>query len=119
LRRLFLYGLLFVALVLTASGATGLLELAIPDSTVVAGDDTSALARNLAFVIVAGPVYGLLWWSIRRRVGEPEERGSFSWSAYVGVAQLTALVVAMTGLTGVRAALLPPTSHSAPGLPAS
>lgn len=107
LRRVFLYGLLFLALVLTAIGATGLLELVLPDSGVVAGDETAALARNLAFVIVAGPAYGLLWWGIRRRESADADLRSFSWAAYVGLAQLTALVVTLTAGAELLVALFP------------
>jgi hypothetical protein len=107
LRRLFLYGVLFIALALTAVGAYGLLRLVLAGPEPVVGSNADELARNLAFVIVAAPVYALLWRSIRRRLADPEERASFGWSAFMAVTQLLALVIAATALAELIVVVLP------------
>jgi hypothetical protein len=105
LRRLFLYGVLFIALALTATGAYGLLRLVLAGARPAVGSDAADLARNLAFVIVAAPVYALLWRWIRPRLADPEERASFAWAAFMAAVQLLALVAAATGLAELLAVL--------------
>ena len=107
-RRLFVYGLMFATVVLTAVGAVLVLQELIRGSG-GADDDRSALAFGLALVIVAGPAYGLLLRHARRRLGDlASERGSFGWAAYLNLSLLVSLIVAtvtaqhlLEGVTGV------------------
>jgi hypothetical protein len=91
-RRLFVYGLMFATVVLTAVGAVLVAQELIGPSE--GPDDRSALAFGLALVIVAGPAYGLLLRHARRRLGAlSSERCSFAWAAYLDLSLLVALVV--------------------------
>jgi hypothetical protein len=117
-RRLFVYGLMFATVVLTAVGAVLVAQELIGPSEGADGD-RSALAFGLALVIVAGPAYGLLLRHARRRLGElSSERRSFGWAAYLNLSLLVSLVVTIVtaqqlleGVTGVEefegAALVP------------
>lgn len=92
IRRLFVYGLMFATLVLTAVG-TVLATQELLGSSERIRDDRSALAFGLALVLVAGPAYGLLLRHVRRQLGAtPDERFSFGWAAYLNVALLTSLI---------------------------
>lgn len=92
-RRLFVFGLLFATLMLTAVGAVMVLQELIGPSE--GGDEgRSALAFGLALVIVAGPAYGLLLRYGCRRLGQvASERRSFGWAAYLNLALLISLIV--------------------------
>jgi hypothetical protein len=92
-RRLFVYGLMFATLMLTAIGAVIVLQELIGPSE--GGDEgRSALAFGLALVIVTGPAYGLLLRYGRRRLRQlASERCSFGWAAYLNLTLLVSLVV--------------------------
>jgi hypothetical protein len=62
LRRQILYFLLFVLVVITAIGLSGLLERLFSAGTVLASTDVAGLARSLAFTLIGGPLATLLWW---------------------------------------------------------
>lgn len=91
-RRLFLYGLLLVTLLLGAIGATmvglTLLTSAWSDA------ERSSLALGLAFALVAGPAYALLLRFARRRQRDDAgERDSLAWAAYLNAALASSLIV--------------------------
>ena len=93
-RRLFVYGLLFVSVMLSAVGAS--LALQELDEVVFgdAGDDRSALAFGLAVVVVASPAAVLLWRHVRRQLAESlGERESFGWFAYMNLTLAVSLIV--------------------------
>ncbi len=97
-RRVFQYLLLYGLVVVTAAGVSGLLGRLLVTDLLVAGDDVG-LARDLAFVVVGGPLLvGATLWTRRRFAGDGAEAGALSWAVYVTAASLTALVVAMTSL---------------------
>lgn len=109
MRRLFVYGLLFVTLMLSASGAA----LVLWELAGVAWDgadrDPTALALGLSLVVVAGPAYGLLMRHVRGRLAAGDsERRRLGWAAYLNGSLLVSLVVTTVaaqqlfeGLTGV------------------
>jgi hypothetical protein len=109
MRRLFVYGLMFATLMLTAIGAVMVLQELIGSSE--GGDEErSALAFGLALVIVAGPAYAVLLRYDRRRLGQrASERGSFGWVAYLNLTLLVSLIVTIVttqhlleGVVGVQ-----------------
>ena len=101
LRRVFQYLLLYGLLVIVALGISGLLGRLLETDVLVTGDE-SALARDLTFTLVGGPLFvAVALWSRRRLAEDADEARSFGWAAYVTLASLTSLVVAMTGLDRV------------------
>ena len=97
-RRVFLYGLAFVALMTTASGftfLTGVLLSAI-SSSVIAGEGTDALAFGIAAGSVGFTVWALLWRAAQRSVDKhPAEAGALGRKVYAYlVLGITAGVVA-------------------------
>ena len=105
LRRFFQYALLFTVVMIVAIGASGLLAELIPGETVIRRSD-STTARSIAFLIVGGPaLYALARW-VRRGLADEDDRQSFAWAAYLGVAAITGLITAATGALGVAEAAL-------------
>jgi hypothetical protein len=78
-RRLVVFGLLFVLVLIGASGVAGLLERLFTLGTALAGSDVGGLARSLAFGLVGGCMAAVLWWLVWRRQGEETERSSIAW----------------------------------------
>lgn len=109
-RRLFLLGLLYVALVLAAQGIVDLVaELVATD-----GRSTTDAARGLAFLVVGLPVAAALVWEIDRRLArDPAERSSTAWTVYLNLALVTGLIGAMVpAANAVRLAATTPVDGS-------
>jgi hypothetical protein len=101
LRRVFQYPLLYGLLVVVAIGLSGLLGRLLERDVLVTGDE-AGLARDLAFVVVGGPLLvGVALWSRRRFAENADEAGSLAWASYVTAASLTSLLVAMVALSQV------------------
>lgn len=101
IRRFFQYLILYMLLVVSAIGLSGLLGRLIERSSIVVADQAD-LARNLSFVVVGIPIYlALAMWTRRRFKADPSEINSFGWSFYVGVASITTLGVGMLALNNV------------------
>jgi hypothetical protein len=108
-RRLFEYGLMFTTLILTAIGMVMVLQELAGPVWDEADEDRTELALGLALVVVAGPAYGFLLRHGRRRLREEAtERCSFSWTVYLNLSLLVALIVTsvaaqqmLEGATGV------------------
>lgn len=99
-RRFFQYVALYGLLVVVGVGVAGLLGRLIDHDVLVTSD--TALARNLAFVVVGAPLFAAVaWWSRRRLAEDPEEARSLGWVLYATAASLTGLVLAMTRLNEV------------------
>ena len=97
-RRFFQYLVLYGLLVVAAIGLSGLLGRLIGAEPVV--EDESGLALSLAFTVVGLPLYAALaWWSGRSLRADPAEAESGAWAAYVTLASLTSLAVAMDALS--------------------
>lgn len=92
-RRLFLYGLLLVTLLLTATGAVLVFQELLGTAPGATEGERAPLALGLAFVIVAAPAYGFLLRHARRRLHDPEERRSLAWAAYLNLSLLVSLIV--------------------------
>ncbi len=97
-RRVFQYLLHYGLFVVVAIGLSGLLGRILQTDAFAAGGET-ALARDLAFLVVGGPLLVVLvLWSRRSFAQNPVEARSLGWATYVGAAALTALLVFMTAL---------------------
>ena len=99
-RRVFLYGLSFVALMVGATGATllvsGFLDLVAPGS-VLAYYDSTSVAFGIASSTVGLGTWGVLTWVARRSLGRyPAEAGTLGRKLYVyAVLAVSAIVVAV------------------------
>lgn len=92
-RRLFLYGIMFVTLILSAIGATMIGRTILTSGW--SGDERSALALGLSLALVAGPAYGFLLRFARGRLrADGSERTSMAWVGYLNAALATSLIVA-------------------------
>ncbi|MFF2317341.1 DUF5671 domain-containing protein [Arthrobacter sp. NPDC058097] len=105
-RRLVVFGLFFVLVLIGASGVAGLLERLLTAGTALAGNDVGSLARSLAFGLVGGCMAAVLWWLVWRRQGEEAERSSIAWGLYVAGVYTVALVTAATALLGAVSQLM-------------
>ncbi|HJV98316.1 MAG TPA: DUF5671 domain-containing protein [Arthrobacter sp.] len=108
LRRLILYVLLFALVVIVASGLSGLLERLFSSGAVLASTDVAGLARSLAFTLVGGPLAGLLWWVVWRRLDDPAERAAAGWGLYLTAAYAVSLIVATSSLLGLASSFIGP-----------
>lgn len=104
LRRIVVYTLLLVLVILVATGVSGLLGRLLETRPNVV-DDVGGLALSLAFTLIAGPLALLLWWFAWRRLDGPD-RSSVAWGVYVSAVSVVALVTATTGLLGALADLV-------------
>ncbi|MDH5295394.1 MAG: DUF5671 domain-containing protein, partial [Acidimicrobiia bacterium] len=95
-RRLVVFGLLFVLVTIAAIGVAGLLGRLLGSGNELAGSDVSALARSLAFALIAGPLAGVLWWFLWRSIDEDEERSSLGWTLYLAAMTVGSLITAVS-----------------------
>ena len=98
LRRALQYAGLLASLTAASIGAGNLLMAALTGGR-IAGDLTGQIALGLALLLVAGPVWLLLWHSalanLRR---DPAERASGGWGLYLVAAMTGSLIVALVNL---------------------
>lgn len=93
IRRLFVYGMTYVALVVAGIGLTGLFGRIF---TSAAARRDSELAEPLALAVVGLPVFlALARWLWRTHLAEPVERTTLSWALYVNGALLLGVAVAV------------------------
>ncbi|TFC03221.1 hypothetical protein E3O42_07275 [Cryobacterium adonitolivorans] len=105
-RRVVVYTILFVLVVLTASGVSDLLSrlFDVVTGELLAGTDTVGLAVSLTFTLVAGPLAAIVGWFAWRRLADPPERASLAWALYLVGMSTLALVVSTTALLSAVAA---------------
>ncbi|MDW3180227.1 MAG: DUF5671 domain-containing protein [Acidimicrobiia bacterium] len=103
-RQAVLYGLLYVTMILTASGAVWAFgELT---STAVRRDNRE-LAEALALVTLGLPVFtALLTLADHRLRRDEEERTGLAWSTYLTIASITALIGTMVGAYEIISSLI-------------
>ena len=88
-RRLFVYTMLFVALMVAVIGLQGLLGRVLSSATVRSDEE---LATTLALTLVGLPVFvALARWTWRRLIERPEERRALGWTLYLAAAAFTSL----------------------------
>ena len=97
-RRLVLYILFFTLVSIAASGASGLLAIGLDPNELTGTERTSALARSIAFVVIAGPLALLLWRSLAKRLLQPSESGAPAWGLYLAAMYATSLIAASISL---------------------
>ena len=100
LRRVVVYGILFVLVLLLAGGLADLLGrlFDVVTGTSVIGGDTAGLAVSLSFTLIGGPLAALLGWFAWRRLADRPEQESLAWALYAVGMCTVALVVASTAL---------------------
>jgi hypothetical protein len=105
-RRIVVFVILAVLVVIAANGLSGLLERAIGAGQTIATDD-SGLALSLAFALIGTPLAGVLWWWERRRLTvDPAERASLVWSLYLIALTLISLIISATALATAAGAAI-------------
>jgi hypothetical protein len=114
-RRLVVFVLLFVLVLIGASGVAGLLERLLVSGTALAGNDVGSLARSLAFGLVGGSIAAVLWWLVWRRQGEEAERSSVAWGLYVSGVYIVALITSVTAVLGAVSQLIGLLARAASG----
>ncbi|MDQ1596373.1 MAG: hypothetical protein QOH40_2929 [Arthrobacter pascens] len=115
-RRLILFLLLFVLVLIGTSGLSGLLGRLLSSGTSLAERDVGGLARSLAFALVGGTLAAILWWLVWRRLRESGERAALSWGLYVSGVYVVALITFSTALLGLASSAIggdSPQWHSA------
>jgi hypothetical protein len=107
-RRVVVYGILFVLVVLVANGAGDLLTrlLDLATGAVIATAGTGGLAVALTFTLIGGPLAAVLGWFAWRRLADPLERASVAWALYLVGTVTVALIAASTALLDAAAAAL-------------
>ena len=91
-RRLTLYLLLFIMVVIAAIGLSGLLKRLFDIGTTIVNYDTVGLAQSLAFTLIAGPLAAVLWWILWRSTVMIRDRTSYAWPIYLVIAATVSLV---------------------------
>lgn len=97
LRRVFIHALALLGLMLSASGAAGLLRLLLElfGGTSVAGSNAGGLALGLSLLIVGLPVWLLAWRAAQRGItDEPRDAGSRPRRLFLAVVRAVALAIA-------------------------
>ncbi len=104
-RRLVLYILFFTLVTVAATGSSGLLAFGLDPGELTGTERTSALARSIAFMVIAGPLALLLWRALSKRLLQPAESGAPAWGLYLAAMYATALIVASTSLFSLLGSL--------------
>ena len=106
IRRFFLYTLMLGMLVLAAIGLAGLIDAAVGAASQLT-QDSAAIARSIAFVVVALPVYvGLAIYTVQRLREDPREQQSSGWAFYLTVALFGSLIAVMSLIAALLGELL-------------
>jgi hypothetical protein len=103
-RRLIVYGLLFVLVVITVIGVAGLLGRLLDAGTPLARGGAADLALWLAFALIGGPLAAVLWWVVWRRLADEAERSLLAWGLYLAAMYTVSLVIAASTLTATATA---------------
>jgi hypothetical protein len=106
LRRALQYAGLLAALTAASIGVGNLLTAAFTGGR-IAGDLTDQIALGLALLLVAGPVWLLLWRSVLANLRrDPAELASGGWGLYLVAAMTGSLIVALVNLVRLGTMLL-------------
>ncbi len=96
IRRFFQYAVMLGMLVLAGIGLAGVID-AVAAAAAQVTQESAAVARSIAFVVVGLPVYiGLAIHTVRRLRDDPREQQSFGWAFYLTIALFGSLVAAMS-----------------------
>lgn len=105
-RRLIVYTLLFVLVVVAAIGVSGLLGRLIDVREVLARSDTTGMAQSLAFTLVGGPFAALLWRAVWKRLDDEPERTSIAWGLYLSAVSTVSLITFTVSIISTITALV-------------
>ena len=105
-RRFIVFSLLFILVILAGIGLSGLLGRLFDAATVIADGDTTGLALNLAFSLIAGPLAVVLWWLSWRGLSGRAERDSVLWGLYLAGMTTVTLIIAVVSLLIALASLI-------------
>ena len=106
IRRFFHYTIMLGMLVLAGIRLAGLIDAAAATAT-RATQDSAAIARSIAFVVVGVPVYvGLAIYTARRLRDDSREQPSSGWAFYLTVALLGSLIAVVSLITAFLGNLL-------------
>ena len=104
-RRVVVYTILFVLVVLVANGLSDLLTrlFTLATGSTIVSSGTGALAVSLTFTLIGGPLAGLLGWFAWRRLADPPERASVAWALYLVAVVTVSLIAFSTALLAAAA----------------
>jgi hypothetical protein len=105
-RRVIVYLLLLVMVVIASIGLAGLLARVLDSGATLAASGAAGLAQSLAFALVAGPLAVLLWWLVWRDPVNARDRPSVAFSLYLIVTYTVALLTVLTALLTFLASLI-------------
>ena len=112
LRPVILHGLLFILLMIVATGLSALLA-AVFHAFNPQQVSTEQLAMAWAFSLVGIPLAWLLWRSIRKRLAHPSAFDSAIWSLQASAAYLATLAASSCAALAVLAGLVAPPTQGA------
>ena len=100
IRRLYLYAVTFISLMVITWGLIGLARSAFAGDQI--GDDVTRLAGALALIFVGIPVFLLHWWLAQRAANQDEEeRFSYIRAVFLYGALLATLIPIIQNLTAL------------------
>lgn len=91
-RRVIMYLLLGVMVVIAAMGLSGLFERLLTSPPTNIYFDNYGLAQSLAFALIAGPLAAVLWWLTWRSATNARDRASLAWPVYLVIMSTVALL---------------------------
>lgn len=98
IRRLIVFTLLFVMVVVVAIGLSGLLGHLLDVGRALAASASVDLAQGLAFTLVGGSLAVVLWAVLWRKIGDEKERSSVGWGLYLAGMSAVSLITFATSL---------------------
>jgi hypothetical protein len=105
-RRIIVYGVLFVLVCLAVGGVSDLLTRLLDSGRVLVGNDVAGLALTLSFALIAGPLAVLLWWFAWRSNAAHQERSALTWGLYLAAMSTVALIAGSTALLQCASSLV-------------
>lgn len=91
-RRVIMYLLLGVMVIIAAMGLSGLFERLLTSAPTDIYFDNYGLAQSLAFALIAGPLAAVLWWLTWRSATNARDRASLAWPIYLVIMSTVALL---------------------------
>lgn len=91
-RRVIMYLLLAVMVIIAATGVSGLLDRLLSNASADVYFDSFGLAQSLAFALIAGPLAAVLWWLTWRDSANAMDRVSVAWPVYLVVLSTVAVL---------------------------
>ncbi|KZE91830.1 DUF5671 domain-containing protein [Microbacterium sp. TNHR37B] len=102
-RRLIVFSILFVLVMVAATGVSGLLGRLL-ETRPEYDSGPASLALSLAFALIGGALAVVLWWFVWRRL-ERGDRDSVAWGLYLAAVSVVSLIVFTSALAGLAGAL--------------